>query len=138
MPRDLAEAKAWYRAAARGGLTAAADKLAEIERDAPPGPALPGAAPAVPPALTVDVPTDIAEDVKPGEQPGAEQQAQADPQAPLTELNEVLEATRAKLDELFGATEGMAERRTETELLRRENERLAGGLEQVSGRVVRT
>src|SRR5262245_18572933 len=43
--------------------------------------------------------------VSPPEQPGAEQQAQADPQAPLTELNEVLEATRAKLDELFGASD---------------------------------
>jgi predicted nucleic acid-binding Zn-ribbon protein len=71
--------------------------------------------------------------VRPPEQPGA--QAQADPQAPLTELNEVLEATQAKLDELFGATEGMAELRAETELLRHENERLAGALEQVSGRL---
>ena len=136
VPRDIAEAKAWYRVAARGGLTAAADKLAEIERDAPPGPALAEAVPAVPPVLTVDVPTDIAEDVKPGEQPGAEQQAQVNQQVPLTELNEVPEAPGAKLDELlFGATESIAERRTETELLSGENERLAAELEQVNGRV---
>ena len=38
--------------------------------------------------------------VKPAEQRRVDQQAQA----PLTELNEVLEATRARLDELFGAT----------------------------------
>jgi hypothetical protein len=73
--------------------------------------------------------------VKPREQPGAEQQAQANQPVPLTELNEVLEATRIKLEELFGATEGMAERRTETQLLRQENERLAGQLEQVNGRI---
>jgi TPR repeat protein len=102
-PRDAVAAARWYvkaaahghlraqyRVAARGGLTAAADKLAEIERDAPPGPALAEALPA---------------------------------------------ATRAKLDELFGATESIAERRTETELLSGENERLAGELEQVNGRV---
>ena len=35
-----------------------------------------------------------AEPTIPREQPGAEQQAQADQQVPLTELNEVLEATR--------------------------------------------
>jgi Sel1 repeat len=135
VPRDIAEAKAWYRVAAHGGLTAAADKLAEIERDAPPGPTLAEAMPAVPPVLTADVPTDIAKDVKPGEQPGAEQQAQVNQQVPLTELNEVLEAPWPKLDELFGATESIAEGRTETELLSRENERLAGELEQVNGRV---
>ena len=136
VPRDIAEAKAWYRVAARGGLTAAADKLAEIERDAPPGPALAEAVPAVPPVLTVDVPTDIAEDAKPpGEQAGAEQQAKVNQQVPLTELNEVPEGPRAKLDELlFGATEGIAER-TETALLGGENERLAAELEQVNGRV---
>jgi predicted nuclease with TOPRIM domain len=72
---------------------------------------------------------------KPRGQPGAEPQAQADQQAPLMELNEVLEATQAKLDELFGATQGMAERRTELELLRQENERLAGELQRVNGRV---
>jgi chromosome segregation ATPase len=77
-----------------------------------------------------------AEPTIPREQPGAEQQAQADQQVPLTELNEVLEATRTKLEELFGATEGMAKRSTETELLRQENERLAGELEQVNGRLV--
>ena len=129
VPRDIAEAKAWYRVAARGGLTAAADKLAEIERNAPSGPALAGAVPAVPPVLTV-------EDVKPGDQPDAEQQAQVNQQVPPTELNEVPEAPRAKLDELlFGATESSAERRTETALLSGENERLAAELEQVNGRI---
>jgi hypothetical protein len=72
---------------------------------------------------------------KPRGQAGAQQQAQAARPAPLTELNAVLAATRAKLDELFGATQGMAERRAEAELLRQENERLAGELERVNGRV---
>jgi murein DD-endopeptidase MepM/ murein hydrolase activator NlpD len=34
VPSDIPKAKAWYRVAAHGGLTAAADKLAEIERAA--------------------------------------------------------------------------------------------------------
>ena len=69
--------------------------------------------------------------VKPAEQRRVDQQAQA----PLTELNEVLEATRARLDELFGATHNLAEHRSESELLRQENERLAGELERLNGRV---
>jgi hypothetical protein len=73
--------------------------------------------------------------VKSREQPGAKPQAQAARPATLTELNQVLAATRARLDELFGATESMAERRAEAELLRQENERLAGELERVNGRV---
>jgi predicted nuclease with TOPRIM domain len=72
---------------------------------------------------------------KPRGQGGAEQQAQADQQAPLMELNEVLEATRARLDQLSGATQGVAERRAEIELVRQENERLAGELQRVNGRV---
>ena len=48
---------------------------------------------------------------------------------------ETMAAAEARLDELFGATESMAERRAEAELLRQENERLAGELERVNGRV---
>jgi hypothetical protein len=69
---------------------------------------------------------------KPREQPSAGQQNQ---QAPLTELNQVLDATRAKLGELFGGTGGMAERRTESELLRQENERLNTQLAAAKGQV---
>ncbi len=67
--------------------------------------------------------------------PGAEPQAAANQEAPLTELNAVLEATRARLEELFGATESMTGGRAEAELLRLENQRLAGALEQVNGRL---
>jgi hypothetical protein len=79
--------------------------------------------------LPVQVANPVEPPAKSSEQPGA------DRQAPLTELNDVLEATRARLDELFGATQSMAGRRAETELLRQENERLAGELEQVNGRL---
>jgi hypothetical protein len=78
---------------------------------------------------------DPAEPVKSREQAGARPQAQAAQPATLTELNQVLAATRARLDELFGATQSMAERRAEAELLRQEKERLAGELERVNGRV---
>jgi hypothetical protein len=62
VPRDIAQARAWYRVAAHGGLTAAADKLAAIERDADSGSAPSEAAAVVPPVLTVNAPTHIAED----------------------------------------------------------------------------
>jgi hypothetical protein len=62
VPRSIAQAKAWYRVAAHGGLIAAADKLAEIERDARSGTSPSEAAPVVPPVLAVNAPTDVAED----------------------------------------------------------------------------
>jgi hypothetical protein len=62
VPRDIARARAWYRVAAQGGLTAAADKLAAIERDAPSGSAPTKAAPVAPPVLTVHAAADVAED----------------------------------------------------------------------------
>lgn len=61
VPRSIARAKAWYRVAAEGGLTAAADKLAEIERDARSGTSPSEAAP-VPPVLTVKAPAHVSED----------------------------------------------------------------------------
>jgi hypothetical protein len=92
--------------------------------------ALPQVQMAPPPRfLPVQAANPVEPTAKSSEQPGADQQA------PLTELNDVLEATRARLDELFGATQSMAGRRAETELLRQENERLAGELEQVNGRL---
>ena len=65
---------------------------------------------------------------KPAEQPGAEQQAQDDQQATFAELNQLLEATRAKLEELFSATGLVAEQRKEIEALKQETERRAGEL----------
>jgi hypothetical protein len=62
VPRSLTQAEAWYRVAAHGGLTAAADKLAAIERNARSGAAPSEATPVVPPVLTVDAPTDVVED----------------------------------------------------------------------------
>jgi len=71
---------------------------------------------------------------KPGERPDSEQQAQENRQAPFADLNEVLEAIRAELEELFGATAIVAERRKEAEALKQESERLAAELEQASSR----
>jgi predicted nucleic acid-binding Zn-ribbon protein len=61
-------------------------------------------------------------------------QAQENQQAPFAELNQVLETTRAKLEELSGAAASLAERRKEVDALKQENERLAAQLEQVSSR----
>jgi hypothetical protein len=61
VPRDIAEAKAWYSVAAHGGLAAAADKLAEIERDARSGTSPAQAAPASPAIVTVSAPSDVTE-----------------------------------------------------------------------------
>jgi hypothetical protein len=72
-----------------------------------------------------------------GGAPGAEQQARDDPRALLSDLNEVLGATRAKLEELTEATATVAadaERRKELQALKRDNERLAAELEQASAR----
>ena len=71
---------------------------------------------------------------KPGERPDSEQQAQENRQAPFADLNEVLEAIRAELEELFSATAIVAERRKEAEALKQESERLAAELEQASSR----
>ena len=71
---------------------------------------------------------------KPGAQPGSEQQAQADQQAPFAELNQLLEATRAKLEELFSATAMVAEQRKEIEALKQGTERLTAELEQANTR----
>jgi hypothetical protein len=71
---------------------------------------------------------------KPGAQPGTEQQAQENQQPTLAELTALLEATRAKLEELFSATAVVAEQRKEIEALKQETERLAGELEQANSR----
>jgi chromosome segregation ATPase len=68
---------------------------------------------------------------KPREQPSSGRHQQA----PLAELNHVMEATRAKLEELFGGTEAIVELRTQTELLGQENERLNGQLAAAKGQV---
>jgi murein DD-endopeptidase MepM/ murein hydrolase activator NlpD len=51
VPSNIAKAKAWYRVAAHGGLTAAADKLAGIERNARSGTSPSEPTPVVPPPL---------------------------------------------------------------------------------------
>ena len=62
VPSNIAQAKAWYRVAAHGGLTAAADKLAEIERNARSGTSPSEPAPVVPPVLTVNAAINVSED----------------------------------------------------------------------------
>ena len=69
---------------------------------------------------------------KPGQPPDPERQTQANRQVPFAELNEVLAATQAKLDELYEAAASMAERRKDAEALKQENERLAAELEQAN------
>jgi predicted nucleic acid-binding Zn-ribbon protein len=71
---------------------------------------------------------------KAGEQPGSEQQAQGSQQAPFAELNKLLEDTRAKLEDLSGATATVAEQRKEIEALKEQSERLAGELNQANSR----
>ena len=71
---------------------------------------------------------------QPGEQAGAEQQGQENQQAPLAELNKLLEDTRAKFEELFSATAIVAEQRKEIEGLKQETERLATELQQSNTR----
>ena len=71
---------------------------------------------------------------KPGEEPGSKQQAQADQQASWAELNQLLEATRAKLEELSSATATLAEQRKEIEALREGTERLNAELQQANAR----
>ena len=58
-----------------------------------------------------------------GEPPGSEQRAQEDRQTPFDALNQVLEDTRAKLEELTEAAATMAELRA----LEGDNERLRPG-----------
>ncbi len=72
--------------------------------------------------------------VKPGEQSGSEQQARGKQKAPFAELNNLLEDTQSKLDELFSATAIVAEQRKQIEALKEETERLAGELEQANTR----
>jgi TPR repeat protein len=62
VPRNMTQAKAWYRVAAAGGLTAAADRLGEIERHARSGTSRSEVALVAPPVLTVNAPTDVSED----------------------------------------------------------------------------
>jgi hypothetical protein len=72
-----------------------------------------------------------------GGPPGSERRAQEDRQAPLSDLNEVLGATRAKLEELTEATALVVagtEWRNELQALKADNERLAAELEQASAR----
>src|SRR5919106_5786877 len=70
----------------------------------------------------------------PGTQPGSEQQPQENQQARFAELNELLEATRAKLNELSNATAVAAEQRKEIEALKHDAERLADEREQANTR----
>jgi hypothetical protein len=70
----------------------------------------------------------------PGTQPGSEQQPQENQQARFAELNELLEATRAKLNELSNATAVAAEQRKEIEALKHDAERLADELGQANTR----
>jgi chromosome segregation ATPase len=70
-----------------------------------------------------------------GGQARPEQQAQADEQAQssgLEDLNEVLAATQAKLQELFEATAALAEGREALEAIKQENERLAAALAEAN------
>jgi hypothetical protein len=72
-----------------------------------------------------------------GGPPGAGQQAREDTRSPLSELNDLLGATRAKLEELTEATALVtadAEQRDALQALRKENERLAAELEQAGAR----
>jgi predicted nucleic acid-binding Zn-ribbon protein len=71
---------------------------------------------------------------KPAEQPPSEQQTNGNQQAPLAELNKVLEDTRARLEELLSATAIVPEQRKAMEALKQETERLAGELEQANTR----
>ena len=72
-----------------------------------------------------------------GGPPGAEQQAHEDRQAPIANLDEVLRATRAKLEELTEATARVAadtKRYKEIQALEKDNERLAAQLQQARAR----
>ena len=72
-----------------------------------------------------------------GEPPGSEQRAQEDRQAPFDALNQVLEDTRAKLEELTEAAATVAadaKLREELQALERDNERLAAELAQANTR----
>lgn len=74
---------------------------------------------------------------KPGGQASPEQPGQGEAPAASTELadlNEVLAATQAKLEELFEATAALAERREAFEAIKQENERLAAALQQANTR----
>jgi hypothetical protein len=76
----------------------------------------------------------LAQAAKPDQPPDAERPTAADPSAPFAELNDVLEATQGKLDELFEAAASIAERRKDAEALKQANERLAAELEQANER----
>jgi hypothetical protein len=70
-----------------------------------------------------------------GEPPGSPQPAQEDRQAPFDALNQVLEDTWAKLEELAEAAATAAadtKRREELQALERDNERLAAELAQAN------
>jgi chromosome segregation ATPase len=72
-----------------------------------------------------------------GEPSGSEQPAQEDRQAPFDALNQVLEETRAKLEELTAAAATVAadtKLRNELQTLKRDNERLATELAQANAR----
>jgi myosin heavy subunit len=72
-----------------------------------------------------------------GAPPDSEQQAQADRKDSLADLNEVLEATRAKLEELFEATAtatATSELREQLQALKQDKERLAAELQQANAR----
>lgn len=93
-----------------------------------------GQAGALPPVPVEPVPGVL---LAQGGPPASEQRAGADRPAPLSDLNEVLGATRAKLEELTKATALVAadaERRKELQALKRDHERLAAELEEASAR----
>jgi chromosome segregation ATPase len=70
----------------------------------------------------------------PGEPPGSEQRAQEDPQASLDPLNQVLDETRAMLEDLIAAKAADTVLRNELRALKRDNERLAVELAQANTR----
>jgi myosin heavy subunit len=72
-----------------------------------------------------------------GAPPDSEPQAQASRQENLADLNEVLAATRAKLEELFEATAtatATSKLREQLQALKQDNERLAADLQQANAR----
>ena len=86
-----------------------------------------GQAGALPPAQAADVPGVVLAQAQPGVQGRPAQRAQGDEQAApigLEDLNEVLAATQAKLQELFEATAALAEQRAAYEATRQENDQL--------------
>ena len=75
----------------------------------------------------------LVQGAKPAAPPGSGQEGRGEA-AELADLNEVLEATRTRLEELFRASAALAERREEFEALSQDNERMEAELEQADAR----